>query len=87
MKGHNSLIFFSGLLKVLIFFLKDGFSVILKVNTKSSKLLKKNGMLILEIDNTQVIKTKEMLKNYKFYTKDVFKDLSDKNRCITAIKL
>ena len=65
----------------------DGFSVILKVITKSSKLLKKNGMLILEIDNTQVIKTKEMLKNYKFYTKDVFKDLSDKNRCITAIKL
>ena len=65
----------------------DGFSVVLKVIAKSSKLLKKNGMLILEIDNTQVIKTKEMLKNYKFYTKDVFKDLSDKNRCITAIKL
>ena len=65
----------------------DGFSIILKVIAKSSKLLKKNGMLILEIDNTQVIKTKEMLKNYKFYTKDVFKDLSDKNRCITAIKL
>ena len=65
----------------------DGFSVVLKVIAKSSRLLKKNGMLILEIDNTQVIKTKEMLKNYKFYTKDVFKDLSDKNRCITAIKL
>ena len=65
----------------------DGFSVVLKVIAKSSKLLKKNGMLILEIDNTQVIKTKEMLKNYKFYTKDVSKDLSDKNRCITAIKL
>ncbi len=65
----------------------DGFSVVLKVIAKSSKLLKKNGMLILEIDNTQVIKTKELLKKYKFYTKDVFKDLSDKNRCITAIKL
>ncbi len=65
----------------------DGFSVVLKVIAKSSRLLKKNGMLILEIDNTQVIKTKEMLKNYKFYTKDVFKDLSDKNICITAIKL
>ena len=65
----------------------DGFSIVLKVIAKSSKLLKKNGMLILEIDNTQVIKTKEMLKNYKFYTKDVSKDLSDKNRCITAIKL
>ena len=65
----------------------DGFSTILKVIAKSSKLLKKNGMLILEIDSTQVIKTKKMLKKYKFYTKDVFKDLSDKNRCITAIKL
>ena len=65
----------------------DGFSAVLKVIAKSSKLLRKNGMLFLEIDSTQVIKTKEMLKNYKFYTKDVFKDLSDKNRCITAIKL
>ena len=65
----------------------DGFSIILKVIAKSSKLLKKNGMLILEIDSTQVIKTKEMLKKYKFYTKDVFKDLSDNNRCVTAIKL
>ena len=65
----------------------DGFSTILKVIAKSSKLLKKNGMLFLEIDSTQVIKTKEMLKKYKFYTKDVCKDLSGNNRCITAIKL
>ena len=65
----------------------DGFSIVLKVIAKSSKLLKKNGMLILEIDSTQVIKTKEMLKKYKFYTKDVFKDLSNHNRCVTAIKL
>ena len=65
----------------------DGFSVILKVITKSSKLVKKNGMLILEIDSTQVIKTKKMLKKYKFYTKDICKDLSGNNRCLTAIKL
>ena len=65
----------------------DGFSTVLKVIAKSSKLLRKNGMLFLEIDSTQVIKTKEMLKKYKFYTKDVFKDLSGNNRCITAIKL
>ena len=44
-------------------------------------------MLFLEIDSTQVIKTKEMLKKYKFYTKDVYKDLSGNNRCISAIKL
>ena len=65
----------------------DGFSLILKVIAKSSKLLRKNGMLFLEIDSTQVIKTKEMLKKYKFYTKDVFKDLSGNIRCISAIKL
>ena len=65
----------------------DGFSTILKVIAKSSKLLRKNGMLFLEIDSTQVIKTKEMLKKYKFYTKDVFKDLSGNIRCISAIKL
>ena len=65
----------------------DGFSVVCKVIAKSSKLLKKNGMLILEIDNTQVIKTKEMLKKYKFYTKDVCRDLSGNYRCVTAIKL
>ena len=65
----------------------DGYSAVLKVIAKSSKLLRKNGMLFLEIDSTQVIKTKEMLKNYKFYTKDVFKDLNGNNRCISAIKL
>ena len=65
----------------------DGYSTILKVIAKSSKLLKKNGMLFLEIDNTQVIKTKEMLNSYKFFTKIVCKDLSGNNRCITAIKL
>ena len=65
----------------------DGFSTILKVIAKSSKLLRKNGMLFLEIDNTQVFKTKKMLKKYKFYTKDVYKDLSGNNRCVTAIKL
>ncbi len=65
----------------------DGFSTILKVIVKSSKLLKKKGMLFIEIDNTQVIKTKEMLKKYKFFTKEVCKDLSGNNRCIIAIKL
>jgi len=65
----------------------DGFSAVLKVIVKSSKLLKKNGMLFLEIDSTQVIKTKKMLIKYKFFIKDVCKDLSDKNRCIIAMKI
>ena len=65
----------------------DGFSTVLKVIEKSSKLLKKNGMLFLEIDRSQVIKTKAMLIKYKLYTKDVCKDLSGNNRCIIAIKL
>ena len=65
----------------------DGFSAVLKVIKKSSKLLRKNGMMFLEIDSTQVIKTKKMLIKYKFYTKEVCKDLSGENRCIIAIKL
>ena len=65
----------------------DGFSAILKVIAKSSKLLRKNGMLFMEIDSTQVMKTKEMLKKFKFYTKEICKDLSGNNRCISAIKL
>ena len=65
----------------------DGYSAVLKVITKSSKLLRKNGIMFLEIDRTQVIRTKEMLIKYKFYTKDVCKDLSGNNRCIIAVKL
>ena len=65
----------------------DGLTIILKFIAKSSRLLKKKGMLFLEIDNTQVIQTKEMLKKYNFFTKDVCKDLSGNNRCVTAIKL
>ena len=65
----------------------DGYSTILKVIAKSSKLLKKNGMLFLEIDNTQLLKTMEILKIYKLYTKDICKDLSGNDRCITAIKI
>ena len=65
----------------------DGYSTVLKVIAKSSKLLRKNGIMFLEIDRTQVIRTKEMLIKYKFYTKDVCKDLSGNNRCIIAIKL
>ena len=44
-------------------------------------------MLFLEIDSTQVIKTKKMIIKYKFFIKDVCKDLSDKNRCIIAMKI
>ncbi len=65
----------------------DGYSTVLKVIAKSSKLLRKNGIMFLEIDRAQVIRTKEMLIKYKFYTKDVCKDLSGNNRCIIAIKL
>ena len=65
----------------------DGLTIILKFIAKSSRLLKKKGMLFLEIDNTQVIQTKEILKKYNFFTKDVCKDLSGNNRCVTAIKL
>ena len=65
----------------------DGFLEILKVIFRSSKLLKKKGMLFLEIDSTQVIKTKEILLKNNFFTREVCKDLNGKNRCVIAIKL
>ena len=45
----------------------EGFSAVLKVINKSSKLLRKNGMLFLEIDCTQVIKTKDILLKHNFF--------------------
>ena len=65
----------------------DGYEVILKVIKKSSKLLKKNGKLIIEIDNTQVKKIVNMLLKYNFFTNKICKDLNGLNRCVVATKL
>ncbi len=65
----------------------DGYSTILKVIKKSSKLLKKRGNLFLEIDNSQMLRTKEILLKNNFFSKEICKDLSGLNRCLVATKL
>ncbi len=64
----------------------EGLSVIQKVIEKSSKLIKKKGILVLEIAFDQKNKIMKILKKEGFYIKEIIKDLSNKDRCITAIK-
>ena len=65
----------------------DGVFEIRKVVKKSSKLLKKNGKLVLEIGHNQKDKVIRMLKNNGFFIQKVIKDLGQNNRCITSIKI
>ena len=66
----------------------DGLFEIRKVIKKSSKLLKKSGKLVLEIGYNQKDKVREILKNNNgFFIQKVIKDLGQKNRCITSIKI
>ena len=65
----------------------DGLSVIRKVIEKSSRLVKNNGTLILEIAFDQKDKVKKLLKNRGFYIKKVLKDLAKNNRCIISTKI
>ena len=65
----------------------DGVFEIKKVIKKSSKLIKKNGILVLEIGHNQKNKVSELLKNNGFFIQKVIKDLGNKNRCIISIKL
>ena len=65
----------------------DGVFEIRKVIKKSSKLLKKNGKLVLEIGHNQKDKVINMLKNNGFFIQKVIKDFGQNNRCITSIKI
>ena len=65
----------------------DGTSEIKRVIIKSSKLIKKNGMLILEIGFDQKNIVKKLLNNYGFYVNEVLKDLAKNNRCIVSTKI
>ena len=64
-----------------------GFDEIRKVINKSSKLLKYNGKLIIEIGNGQKSCAIKFLKENGFYIKEIRKDLSGKDRCIVSIKI
>ena len=65
----------------------DGLSVIRKVIEKSSRLIKNNGTLVLEIAFDQKEKVIKLLKNKGFYTKKVLKDFAKNNRCIISTKI
>ena len=65
----------------------DGLSEIKKVIDKSSKLVKKGGKLILEINFNQVNKVKKILNKKGFYINKVLKDLGKNDRCILSTKL
>ena len=64
----------------------DGLLKIRKVINSSSKLIKKNGILIIEIAFNQTHKVKKILEKNGYYIKDVIKDLAKNNRCIVSIK-
>jgi len=66
---------------------KDGFSEIIKVINKTSALIKKNGLFILEIGCSQKNKAIQILKNKGFYIKKVLKDYGKNDRCIISTKI
>ena len=65
----------------------DGIEIIKKVILNSSKLLKINGKLILEIGYDQKYKVTNFLKKNKYFINYVKKDLSKIDRCILSTKL
>ena len=65
----------------------DGLSGIKKVIINSSKLIKKKGILILEIAFDQKDFVKKILMNNGFYINSVIKDYANKNRCIVSTKI
>ena len=65
----------------------EGLSQIKKVIRKSSKLIKKNGILILEIGFGQKNKVVSLLKDNGFYINRTIRDLSNKDRCIISTKI
>ena len=66
---------------------RDGFSEITKVINKTSGLIKKNGVFVLEIGHNQKNKVTEKLKAKGFYIKKVLKDHGKNDRCIISSKI
>ncbi len=65
----------------------DGLSVIRKVISKSSELIKKNGKLVLEIGFDQKNIVISLLKKKGFYINSVNKDLAYNDRCLVCTKI
>ena len=65
----------------------NGIEILSKVIIKSSKLLKVNGKLIIEIGSDQKYKMIKILRNNNYYINKIIKDLSNNDRCIVCTKL
>jgi len=65
----------------------SGYLEIEKVIKKSSKLLKNNGKLIIEIGDKQKNRSTLLLKKNGFYINKICKDLSGKDRCLISTKI
>jgi len=64
-----------------------GFDEIKKIIYKSSKLLKYNGKLIIEIGDKQKNYTIKILQKYGYYINKICKDFSGKDRCLISTKI
>tara|TARA_Y100000768_G_scaffold335949_1_gene277368 strand:+ start:182 stop:1024 length:843 start_codon:yes stop_codon:yes gene_type:complete len=65
----------------------DGLSEIRKVITKSSELIKKKGIFVLEIGFDQKNKVIKLLNEKGFYINTITKDIANKDRCIVSTKI
>jgi len=65
----------------------EGLSEIRKVVKKSSELIKKNGVLILEIGFDQKNQIEKILKKEGFYIDKIVKDLANNDRCVVSRKI
>ena len=65
----------------------DGLKIIEKIIIKSKIILKKNGMLMMEIGLGQQYKVIEILKNNGFYVSKIIKDSQKIKRCLIAKKI
>ncbi len=65
----------------------DGLSSFRKIIDKSSKLLKKQGRLILEIAHDQKKEVVKLLIRKNFYVNKIAKDLAKNDRCIICTKI
>ena len=65
----------------------NGSNQIYKVIKASAKILKRNGIMIIEIDEKLLENIKKILKKYNFFLKKIVRDLSGYKRCIVSIKI
>ena len=65
----------------------DGISAIRKTIEKTSELIKKNGLFILEIAFDQKHRVKKILKDKGFFINEILKDFAGKERCIVCKKI